>query len=66
MKRHTSSDKIRNSSAWPTPARSTENEAKVALAKAQELMTRHNIDSALLRMEHEAKRPRLQGQQGYL
>jgi hypothetical protein len=31
---------------------STENEAKVALAKAQELMTRHNIDSALLRMEH--------------
>ena len=30
---------------------STENEAKVALAKAQELMTRHNIDSALLRME---------------
>jgi hypothetical protein len=29
----------------------TENEAKVALAKAQELMTRHNIDSALLRME---------------
>jgi len=31
---------------------STENEAKVALAKAQELMTRHNIDSALFRMEH--------------
>jgi hypothetical protein len=30
---------------------STENEAKVALAKAQELMTRHNIDSALLRRE---------------
>ncbi len=30
---------------------STENEAKVALAKAQELMTRHNIDSALLRSE---------------
>jgi hypothetical protein len=30
---------------------STENEAKVALSKAQELMTRHNIDSALLRME---------------
>ena len=29
----------------------TENEAKVALAKAQEFMTRHNIDSALLRME---------------
>jgi hypothetical protein len=29
----------------------TENEAKVALTKAQELMTRHNIDSALLRME---------------
>jgi len=29
----------------------TENEAKVALAKAQELMTRHNIDSALLRKE---------------
>lgn len=29
----------------------TENEAKVALAKAQELMTRHNIDSALLRLE---------------
>lgn len=29
----------------------TENEARVALAKAQELMTRHNIDSALLRME---------------
>ena len=32
----------------------TENEARVALAKAQELMTRHNIDSALLRMEREA------------
>ena len=30
---------------------STENEARVALSKAQELMTRHNIDSALLRME---------------
>jgi len=29
----------------------TENEAKVALSKAQELMTRHNIDSALLRVE---------------
>ena len=29
----------------------TESEAQVALAKAQELMTRHNIDSALLRME---------------
>jgi hypothetical protein len=29
----------------------TENEAKVALAKAQELMTRHNIDSVLLRMQ---------------
>ena len=29
----------------------TESEARVALAKAQELMTRHNIDSALLRME---------------
>ncbi|MCP5535407.1 MAG: DUF2786 domain-containing protein [Akkermansiaceae bacterium] len=29
----------------------TENEAKVALSKAQELMTRHNIDSALLRMK---------------
>jgi len=29
----------------------TENEAKVALSKAQELMTRHNIDSALLRIE---------------
>jgi hypothetical protein len=29
----------------------TENEARVALSKAQELMTRHNIDSALLRME---------------
>lgn len=34
---------------------STENEAKVALSKAQELMTRHNIDSALLRMEREAE-----------
>ena len=32
----------------------TENEARVALSKAQELMTRHNIDSALLRMEREA------------
>ena len=32
----------------------TENEAKVALAKAHELMTRHNIDSAMLRMEREA------------
>ena len=31
---------------------STENEAKVALSKAQELMTRHNIDSVLFRMEH--------------
>ncbi len=30
----------------------TENEAKVALSKAQELMTRHNIDSVLFRMEH--------------
>ena len=30
---------------------STENEAKVAMSKAQILMTRHNIDSALLRME---------------
>ena len=29
----------------------TESEAQLALAKAQELMTRHNIDSALLRME---------------
>ena len=29
----------------------TETDAKVALSKAQELMTRHNIDSALLRME---------------
>ena len=29
----------------------TENEAKVALSKAQELMTRHNIDSVLFRME---------------
>ena len=29
----------------------TENEAKVALSKAQELMTRYNIDSALLRQE---------------
>jgi len=34
---------------------STENEAKVALAKAHELMTRHNIDSALLRMERESE-----------
>ncbi len=34
-----------------------ENEAKVALAKAQELMTRHNIDSALLRMEAGDDRP---------
>lgn len=32
----------------------TEHEAKVALAKAHELMTRHNIDSAMLRMEREA------------
>ena len=30
----------------------TENEVKVALSKAQELMTRHNIDSVLFRMEH--------------
>ena len=29
----------------------TENEAKVAMSKAQILMTRHNIDSALLRTE---------------
>ena len=32
----------------------TEHEAKVALAKAHELMTRYNIDSAMLRMEREA------------
>jgi hypothetical protein len=32
----------------------TEHEAKVALAKAHELMTRHNIASAMLRMEREA------------
>jgi len=32
----------------------TEHEAKVALAKAHEIMTRHNIDSAMLRMEREA------------
>jgi len=32
----------------------TEHEAKVALAKAHEMMTRHNIDSAMLRMEREA------------
>jgi hypothetical protein len=31
----------------------TEHEAKVALAKAHEMMTRHNIDSAMLRMERE-------------
>ena len=32
----------------------TEHEAKTALAKAHEIMTRHNIDSAMLRMEREA------------
>lgn len=32
----------------------TEHEAKIALAKAHELMTRYNIDSAMLRMEREA------------
>ena len=45
-------DKIRKLLRLADTSRgSTENEAKVALAKAQELMTRHNIDSALLRME---------------
>lgn len=33
----------------------TEHEAKVALAKAEELMTRHKIDSALLRMARAEK-----------
>ena len=32
----------------------TEHEAKTALAKAHEIMTRYNIDSAMLRMEREA------------
>jgi hypothetical protein len=45
-------DKIRKLLRLADTSRgATENEAKVALAKAQELMTRHNIDSALLRME---------------
>ncbi|MBP7948894.1 MAG: DUF2786 domain-containing protein [Verrucomicrobiales bacterium] len=33
----------------------TEHEARAAMAKAQELMTRHNIDSALLRQERGEK-----------
>jgi hypothetical protein len=45
-------DKIRKLLRLADTSRgASENEAKVALAKAQELMTRHNIDSALLRME---------------
>ena len=45
-------DKIRKLLRLADKSRgATENEAKVALSKAQELMTRHNIDSALLRME---------------
>ncbi len=45
-------DKIRKLLRLADTSRgATENEAKVALSKAQELMTRHNIDSALLRME---------------
>ena len=45
-------DKIRKLLRLADTSRgATENEAKVAMAKAQELMTRHNIDSALLRME---------------
>jgi hypothetical protein len=46
-------DKIRKLLRLADTSRgATENEAKVALAKAQELMTRHNIDSVLFRMEH--------------
>ncbi|TSA36262.1 MAG: DUF2786 domain-containing protein, partial [Verrucomicrobiaceae bacterium] len=30
----------------------TEHEAEAALAKAEELMTRHKIDSAMFRMSH--------------
>jgi hypothetical protein len=49
-------DKIRKLLRLADPTRgATENEAKVALAKAHELMTRHNIDSALLRMERESE-----------
>jgi len=44
-------DKIRKLLSRTEARGASENEAKVAMAKAQELMTRHNIDSALLRME---------------
>ena len=44
-------DKIRKLLSRTEARGASENEARVAMAKAQELMTRHNIDSALLRME---------------
>ena len=48
-------DKIRKLLRLADQSRgATEHEAKIALAKAHELMTRYNIDSAMLRMEREA------------
>ena len=48
-------DKIRKLLRLADTSRgATEHEAKVALAKAHELMTRHNIDAAVLRMERES------------
>ena len=44
-------DKIRKLLSRTEARGASENEARVAMAQAQELMTRHNIDSALLRME---------------
>ena len=47
-------DKIRKLLRLADTSRgATEHEAKVALAKAHELMTRHNIDAAVVRMERE-------------
>lgn len=51
--RDTILDKVRKLLRMADRSRgATEHEAKVALAKAHELMTRHNIDSAMLRMEN--------------
>jgi len=50
-------DKIRKLLRLADTSRgATEHEAKVALAKAHELMTRHNIDAAVLRMERDGNR----------
>lgn len=54
MSHDTVLDKIRKLLRLADTSRgATEHEAKVALAKAHELMTRHNIDAAVLRMERE-------------